>query len=425
MTQVPVRAETVLAAAELMGCGIWYRDIISATSWWSAGMYGLLGLDDTVVPSLDALLECMHPQDRRGLQEDIALTLLRGKAHDMVFRLLRPSGSMSWVHSRANVISPTQGQPTRLVGVLRDISREREQALARESRHRRLVSLVESDWDLFWAIDPGGRVLGAAREMVEDPAAVGDFEVDPLVALEIAGAVAAYLPQAVAPLAEGRTPPGFRVELEGRASDGSPFEMEFKVVPVPQGDRPLAWLLGVSRDLRDGRARLSDLREQAWNDSLTGLRNRRYAEQALTTALHRHRSEGVPMCLLLLDLDHFKRVNDAHGHASGDRLLKQVSRSIEGAVREGDLVARWGGEEFVVLIADCTEPTGHRVGERIRALVAEAHLRELVGARVTASIGVTRATAADDAESWLERADRALYTAKAAGRDCVRTSHPA
>lgn len=180
-------------------------------------------------------------------------------------------------------------------------------------------------------------------------------------------------------------------------------------------------------DLRRTTARLDDaLREQerlAITDGLTGLYNRRFITELMTIETDRARRAGTPLSLLALDIDHFKRVNDSYGHHAGDRVLVEVGRRITGALRADDVLARSGGEEFLV-IANGTEAEGAlEVSERIRLAVRASPLwcDEDLSVAVTVSIGCTTLRPEDSVEEVSRRADRALYAAKEAGRDRVVT----
>lgn len=166
------------------------------------------------------------------------------------------------------------------------------------------------------------------------------------------------------------------------------------------------------------------LHEQALNDPLTGLRNRRAAEDVARRELAQSARSGQPVALALIDLDHFKRINDEHGHPVGDRVLCAAAHHLQAALRAGDFVARWGGEEFLVLLPGTAEAEAMAVAERLRAAIAHSpSLLAAAGSQVTASFGVATWTAADghfeDLAGLLQRADEALYAAKHAGRDCV------
>ncbi len=161
----------------------------------------------------------------------------------------------------------------------------------------------------------------------------------------------------------------------------------------------------------------------AYTDALTGLYNRRYMNANLDRKILEIAETAKPVSLILFDIDHFKQVNDQHGHAAGDEVLKGIAERIGHGVRDMDLVARYGGEEFVVIMPDTPSETANKIAERLRALVADQAF-PVTGMdaplEVTISLGVaTTHDPMEEAESLLKRADEALYQAKADGRNRV------
>jgi len=160
------------------------------------------------------------------------------------------------------------------------------------------------------------------------------------------------------------------------------------------------------------------LERLALTDPLTGLFNRRAGEQALARELARARRTGSRFCLALFDVDHFKKVNDLHGHAAGDQVLSEVSRILRLSFRASDLAVRWGGDEFLVLLPDVTLNGALTFADRTRLRV---EMLSLPGSgRFTISAGVAEVGQNEDARMALMRADAKLYDAKAANRNCVR-----
>ncbi|MFZ5663369.1 MAG: diguanylate cyclase [Pseudomonadota bacterium] len=159
-------------------------------------------------------------------------------------------------------------------------------------------------------------------------------------------------------------------------------------------------------------------RRDALHDALTGLPNRRAAEARLAVERARAHRGGAPLSLLMLDIDHFKRVNDRWGHADGDRVLAAVARLLAREVRECDLAARFGGEEFLVVLPDSGPREALDVAERIRALIERTRV-DVPNGRIgiTVSIGAATLRSNEDEATLLARADAALYRAKAAGRN--------
>ena len=164
------------------------------------------------------------------------------------------------------------------------------------------------------------------------------------------------------------------------------------------------------------------LREQATRDSLTGLWNRSSIVEQLQRELSRSHRELLPVGLVMVDLDHFKSMNDTHGHFAGDAVLREAARRMQDSIREYDSIGRYGGEEFLILLPNCDEESTHRQAERLRCHLAQAPVGEFEHSfTLTASFGATCAPAGYPAsvEGLIRRADEAMYLAKKHGRNRV------
>jgi len=178
---------------------------------------------------------------------------------------------------------------------------------------------------------------------------------------------------------------------------------------------------GLEESLATERGEMDRLREIAETDWLTGLRNHSYSRRCLVAALERAKSEAAPLCVIMADLDHFKNINDTHGHLVGDEVLRiAASRMIAGA-RGDDEICRYGGEEFLFILQNTDIAGGAEVAERVRLRINddEMHVSKK-NLLVSISLGVALAREEDTVDTLIERADAALYTAKFAGRNCVR-----
>ena len=159
--------------------------------------------------------------------------------------------------------------------------------------------------------------------------------------------------------------------------------------------------------------------EQAITDPLTGAYNRRHMQSRLEEAIERGRRAGVQASILLIDIDHFKAINDSFGHEAGDHVLLELVNLLRERSRKVDLLFRMGGEEFLLLLADTGPEAAGNVAESLREGIARAHFP--VGSALTVSIGVSGLEVSDTVDSWVRRADVALYAAKEAGRNRVIT----
>ncbi|AKS43193.1 GGDEF domain-containing protein [Wenzhouxiangella marina] len=182
-------------------------------------------------------------------------------------------------------------------------------------------------------------------------------------------------------------------------------------------------LLGAAQLERSSREMFlaqAQLQRQATFDDLTGLWNRRQLRDELAREIARSERNAAPLALIMLDIDHFKRVNDEHGHAAGDVLLRELAELLQHQVRGVDAVGRFGGEEFLIVLPDTRVDAARTVAEKLRATIESNAFS--VGGTCTASFGVAEYRPSESLDAFIQRADAALYGAKRAGRNRVWVS---
>ena len=376
--------------------------------------------------------------------EGLWRTLLAGQEWRGEFINRRKDGTTYHESAVISSIKNRAGQVSHYVAVGDDISERKrsEEALrVSEARHR---LLADSARDVVWTMAPDGgityvspsieKVRGftpeeAMRQPLEDihPPASRALSLD-------------YFNSLFTDMAAGRPLKSFRGELEYHCKDGSTIWTEVMAHPI-MSNGALAEIVGVTRDISEHKRLIRELEQAkeaaeianqalqqanvelaqiATTDALTGMWNRRHFVAMADTLRAQARRQATPLSLLLLDIDHFKSINDRYGHATGDQVLIELSQRIKQAVRDTDVFARWGGEEFVLLLSCCGAAEAMGVAEKLRALVADRPF-PVVGA-VTISLGVAELHADEPMESLFQRVDVALYQAKAAGRNATRLS---
>ena len=306
-------------------------------------------------------------------------------------------------------------------GALQDITalHDMQSELQRSEQRHRL--LAHNAWDVVWTMGLDGSItyVSPAVERVRGftPEEAMSQPLEEIHPPESAAKVGAYFADLFVLIAEGRIPPIYRGEHEYYRKDGSIMTGELQVIPHVDGDGTVVEILGVTRDISERKQFETELTKLAATDPVTGLWNRRHSEDLLSADLEQAQRTGRPMTLLMIDIDRFKDINDTHGHQTGDRVLIEMTRRLRDHLRGTDIVSRWGGEEFVILLRSCGLRDALGTAEKLRRQIADTPFEGLF--TVTISTGVTELRSEDDLTSWLGRADAALYEAKRAGRDTV------
>ena len=311
----------------------------------------------------------------------------------------------------------------------RAIRAQAEMSAVIQGNERRFRFLAEQSTDVIWRVD-----VASGRFTYVSPSVLNQLGYTPE-ELMSRPAVAALTPESAAyarsalseSMAEwraGRQVPPRVLEVDQPHKDGHLVPTETVATLHTGSEGQMLSLLGVSRDITERRRAEEHLRQEvesleqlASTDLLTGAWNRRHFHESVEGEMHRSRRYGHPLSLMLLDIDHFKVINDTYGHPEGDRVLRQVADRVRTAIRVSDSLTRWGGEEFIVLMPNTGLSSAMVLAERVRESIA-ADPFDGVGP-VTASIGLADYLPSASREDWLERADQAMYKAKHGGRNRV------
>ncbi len=212
----------------------------------------------------------------------------------------------------------------------------------------------------------------------------------------------------------------FQLQCPNLRKDGTPFYVDQSIAHITDDAGNVSHYVSFSKDSTERLRRELTLTDLASRDSLTGLLNRRSGEQLLKQYDDEKQPTGKLLCLIMMDIDNFKKINDTFGHTIGDVILKSCSHLIKNKARNTDSIIRWGGEEFLIIVPSARLHEAMELAERIRASI-EQHTDSKVG-QITASFGVAELQPDETTASLLNRADKALYKAKFSGKNCIKPS---
>lgn len=216
------------------------------------------------------------------------------------------------------------------------------------------------------------------------------------------------------------------VEVFQHHKEGHLIPVSLRIAPVSSSSNEIVVAVEIFNETSPKftlRQKVEELRSMALIDSLTGTGNRRYIEMFLRSRLDEMKRYGWMFGILFIDIDYFKAINDKYGHDAGDRILKMAGKTILNSLRSFDFLGRWGGEEFIVILANVNGEQLYSIANRLRLLVE--HSSTPIGTdivHVTISIGAALALQDDDVHSIIKRADKLMYNSKASGRNCVSTN---
>jgi diguanylate cyclase (GGDEF)-like protein/PAS domain S-box-containing protein len=416
-------------ALEAAGDGVWDWNIQTDAVLFSRGYAELFGFSEHEYGKhIEDWRSRIHPQDKPGVMADVQANLT-GQT-DRLFnehRCRSKDGQWKWVLNRAAIVSRTpDGLPLRMIGTITDITKikKTEEALKLAARFQQAV--FDSLAAHTMVLDRSGKIIQAnlawqayAQETgcAQGDATLGAQYLDILACLTGTNHDASDMANAV---------------REGLAQVTSGVVASFQIkspifVPVKQhwfsmkvtavGDSDERVVVSHEDVTLLKQAELVSL-ALANTDVLTGALSRRNFLDLAETELARAKRYQLPLMLLMLDLDHFKLVNDQHGHAAGDVVLQDFVLAVSGVLRESDLVGRLGGEEFAVLLPNTTADGGNTLAQRIiESVRARAVAVGDASIHYSVSIGASQLTSESTVAELLSLADAALYRAKEGGRD--------
>jgi diguanylate cyclase (GGDEF)-like protein/PAS domain S-box-containing protein len=400
-------------ALEGAGHGVWDWDTRSNRVFYSETWKEMLGFTENEIgPHVSEWRSRIHPDDQAA-----ALAVLKqhfngaSDTYRSEHRLRCRDGSYKWILDQGMVFERSvDRQPIRVVGTHTDITQSKQAQLQLEQNHRMITGLLKNTSDAYIAVDAQYRV-GYFNQAAERLWNISSSEV-----------VGASLWDALPELASF-----FYLAFTKAMSHGRPYTTEGYYPPLSKtlDLRLYPWENGLwafFQDISDRKAAESRLKRLASTDAMTGAYNRMRLSEILRAEIRRASRYHTLFSLVMLDIDHFKEVNDTFGHAVGDQVILGVVERISRILRGSDSLGRWGGEEFVILLPQTSLEAACNKAERCRQAVANTPFA--TADQVTISLGVAAYKPGLDFDELLDEADKRLYRAKASGRNRVVCGEP-
>ncbi len=408
--------------------GIWTLDLASGLATADANVARTYGLSPELCEAgilAECFIEAIHPDDREEVRAALATAIKNGTPYRRKYRVVADCAQTRWVITSAKPVLDEAGQVSQLLGVVVDVTDQMETAAALAESRFQFQTLTEALPQIVWSCDAEGRHDYFSARWSEftgiEPKDITEETWKELVYPEHAAMVAGVWNNAL------RTGQAYDIDYRFRHRSGEYRWLRVMALPIRDDDGQIVRWFGTSTDVHEAylvaeeRERLArELERIAAEDALTGLLTRRAFSDRVTAMINRNPRSRRQASLLMLDVDHFKSINDTYGHPVGDKVLTVVADRLRASIRKHDLVGRLGGEEFAVYLPQCSKREALEVAERIRVSMEKDPIAlEGDGAVVaTVSIGVTTGPANRlTLDRSLSIADKALYDAKTGGRN--------
>ncbi|MCG5513893.1 GGDEF and EAL domain-containing protein [Ectothiorhodospira shaposhnikovii] len=355
----------------------------------------------------------LHPDDREATEKQVAeyLKCADGRRYVMEFRMRHKDGSYRWILAQGSLIHGPDGRPSHMVGSHLDITERRRT----EGHLQRLAFAVDQSPSIVVITDPDGAIQYVNRRFCE----VTGFAPEEMLGVNARALAQTPIEEVIQQnlaftLRQGHTWEG---EFRNRKKSGETYWEQARIYPVRDEDGTIVQYIKLAEDITDRKQLTDRLDFLAFHDTLTGLPNRSLMMDRLGQALVQARRDRTLLAVAFLDLDDFKTVNDSLGHGQGDQLLRMVAERLKGLLREGDTVARFGGDEFILMLTQLHAPRDViPVVEKLQMAFTQPITLGQIPLVTGFSIGLAMyPTDSHRAEDLIRHADIALSRAKAQG----------
>lgn len=417
--------EHLALATQVNGIGIWELDLLTQKLNWNEMMFQIFGVcPETFEGHIEDLRRCVHPDDVALCEREMKQAVTTGRPMNFDFRIAHGDGRIHDVNASATVFYDDAGRPLRMLGTSYDVTDRKRMERELAEKHELLRVTLHSIGDAVITTDARGRVqwLNPVAERMTgwgNAEACGEPLSEVFRIVDEATGQPEMCPVSRCLCDDLIDDPAKLTQLISR--NGTPYGIEDSVAPIRDAQGQVLGVVLVFRDVTEQRRMGHEMSFRATHDELTGLANRSEFESRLQRALSDSLQRDSEHALMYIDLDQFKLVNDACGHAVGDLLLRQVTEMLLSCVRSRDTLARLGGDEFGVILEHCSVAQAERVAQKICDQMEEFRfIHEGRRFRIGTSIGLVPVDKRwSHHDAVMQAADTSCYAAKEAGRNRV------
>ncbi|ADR34622.1 diguanylate cyclase with PAS/PAC sensor [Sulfuricurvum kujiense DSM 16994] len=403
-----MRSKQLLDEAQhLSAIGSWSLDLVENRLEWSDEIFRIFEIDQSrFEPSYEGFLNAIHPDDIEMVQKAFSDSVANKTQYTITHRLLMSDGRVKYVTERGKTTYNEDGTPLLSQGTVQDVTESRRI----EKELNDYVALIDESV-ITSSTDLNGDIIYASNAFCR----ISKYDKSELIGknhriIRHPDMPAETYKELWNTLTHNQTWQG---EIKNKAKDGSTYWVYAVISPDFDDNGNKRGYTAIRQDITDKK----HAEELAITDRLTGLYNRLKLDEVLNYEIAQTSRYDTPLSIIIIDVDHFKNVNDTYGHQTGDMVLKEVAQILRSCSRKSDTSGRWGGEEFLIILPNTNLTGALEAAEKIRTAI-ENYPFSVVGQK-TASLGVSEFLANENEDSFIERADQALYRAKSGGRNQV------
>ncbi len=418
-------SETFLRLSqEVGGVGSWEADLINNKQIWSDNCIALLGFPPLKNPTWEDFLELVHPDDRQLVIDATQAHLDHRTKYDVEFRAIAKNGDIRWMRSTGQAERDANGKPIKMRGIGQDVTEHK-----RVDEELRIAAVAFKSQSGMIITDSNGVILRVNPAFTRLTGYSADEAIGKTPALLSSGRQDKFFYQRM--WKSLKTEGNWQGEIWNRRKNGLIYAEMLNIAAIISPEGNITHYVGSFTDITENKEAEAEIHRLAYYDPLTKLPNRRLMQDRLGQAVAASARSNLYGAIFFIDLDNFKALNDTRGHDVGDLLLVEVAMRLRKAVREGDTVARQGGDEFVVLMEDMGEgideaaALAKHLADKLCEVIDRPFVLNSYEYHCKLSMGISLFNDKDTVENLLKHADLALYQAKNAGRNTLRFFDPA